>query len=113
MKTVLQGNSISQLSDGYTGRALDAAFGELCRDIEDRGSDGKKRTITVTFDFTPGREGRVEIATKVALKIPPQVPPKTIAKMDEKAGGLIFNPDVRDHPDQQTFNDLDVDTAKE
>jgi hypothetical protein len=113
MKTVLQGTAISQLSDGYTGKALDAAFGELCRDIDDRGSDGKKRTLTLTLDFTPGREGRVEISTKVALKLPPQVPPKTIAKMDEKAGGLVFNPDVRENPDQMTTNDIELDSPTE
>jgi hypothetical protein len=108
-KVPLQGTSISQLSDGLTGKALDVAFNAVSRDIAERGDDGKPRTITLTITVTPIGQGMVEIDTQVATKTPALHPPKTNAKLSHAAGGLIFNPDCSENPDQRTFNDLERD----
>lgn len=107
MKVPLQGVSLSQLSDGYTGKAVDVALATVAKDISDRGDDGKPRTVTLTLTFTPAGKDRVDVDTQVAFKVPPLHPPKTQAKFDHKAGGLIFNPDCSENPDQQTFADID------
>jgi hypothetical protein len=132
MKVPLQGISISQLSDGYTGKALDQALASVVQDINDRGDDGQARIVNVklTFTptgsgddgqarivnvkltFTPTGSGRVDIDTQVTTKMPALHPPKTQAKLDGRSGGLIFNPDCSENPDQQTFNDLESEKSK-
>jgi hypothetical protein len=109
MKTCLQGVNLAQLSDGYTGKAIDKALGEVSRDIDDRGRDGKTRKIIITLTITPEGEDHVEIDTQVQTKMPAFRPPTTKAKLDEKAGGMIFNPDCRDNPSQLTTNDIDLE----
>jgi hypothetical protein len=109
MKVPLQGISISQLSDGFAGRAIDKALGEVCRDIDDRGSDGKARKVVITLTLTPERQkGHVEIDTQVQTKMPAFRPPTTKGKLDDRAGALVFNPDCSENPDQLTTNDIDL-----
>jgi hypothetical protein len=106
MKVPLQGVSISQLSDGYAGRAIDKALGEVCRDIDDRGGDGKCRKVIITLTMTPAGSGKVEIDVQVTNKMPAFRPPTTMAKLDDKVGGLVFNPDASENPDQMTMTDI-------
>lgn len=100
-RTPLQGVSISQLADGYAGRAIDEGLNAIIADISERGDDGKPRKVTIELTLTPEGKGQVEIDVQVKTKVPAIRPPKTTAKMDQKAGGLIFNPDNSINPDQE------------
>lgn len=104
-KTILQGTTLPQLSDGYTGKLLDKAFKDVFDDIRDR-DDRLARTITLTITVKPAGNNRVSITPKVAVKVPPQVPPETIAKLDTIIGGMTFNPDCAENPDQKTMAEM-------
>lgn len=106
-KVPLQGMTLAMLSDGYAGKAIDAGLREIERDLMERGQDGQKRTLTIKVTFDPDEKGRVDIDTQVGVKTPAFRPPKTQAKLDQRAGGLMFNPDCSENPDQTTFADLD------
>ena len=108
-KTCLQATSLSALADGFAGRAIDKALSEVSRDIDDRGADGKARKLTIILTFTPEGEGIVDIDCQVTTKMPAFRPPKTTAKLNEAAGGLLFNPDCSENPDQLTTNDVKLD----
>lgn len=108
-KIPLTAETLNQLGDGYAGKAIDAALDVLNKDIADRGDDGKARTLTVTYTFTPSPEGRCKVAVKTVTKVPAYQPPETVAKIDRAAGGLVFNPDVPANPDQATLRDLERD----
>lgn len=105
-KIPFQAISLAQLSDGYAGKAIDAALEQIVRDIQDRGEDGIARKVTVCLTLKHVGAGHVEIDTQVTTKVPAYRPPKTTAKLDARAGGLMFNPDCTDNPDQRTFGDL-------
>lgn len=92
--------SLSSLADGYAGRAIDSGLARVMEDINKRGHDGQKRTLTIKLTFTPDDKGRSSIDVDVAVKIPGYKPPKTVAKYDEQAGGLVFSPDCAENPDQ-------------
>lgn len=100
----MQAVNLAQLSDGYTGKLLDKALLDVCNDIDDR-PDGKPRKITLTLNVKSAGEGRVKIASEVAVKLPSMVPPDTIARIDMNAGGFTFNPDCTENPDQKTIHE--------
>lgn len=104
-KVPLQGMTLNMLSDGFAGRVIDQGLAALVKDIEERGHDGKDRELNVKLVFTPEGEGRVEIDVQVQTKLPALRPPKTSTKFDKRSGGLVFNPDCADNPDQTTFAD--------
>lgn len=104
-KVILDAASIPNLSDGYVGKMLEKALNDVIEDIDDRGHDGQKRSITLKLTFSPN-EKKIKIDANVTTKLPAYVPPTTMAKFDRAAGGLAFNPDVADNPDQSTIDDL-------
>ena len=106
MKVHLQGTTIGSLSDGYVGRLLDEAIGQVVRDIDERGQDQQVRKITLEISFKPQTNGLCKIMPTVCVKVPKLVPPETIAKLDKNAGAFAFNPDLAENPDQSTFADL-------
>lgn len=107
-KIPLTGQTVSMLSDGYVGKILDKALEEVGRDLADRGHDGKKRKIVLTISFAlDGAQIGIDAQAKTTL--PSHKPPVTIAKFDNHAGGLVFNPEVSNSPDQQTFSDAEAE----
>jgi hypothetical protein len=56
------------------------------------------------------QNARVDLDVQVTTKAPAYRPPKTQAKYDATAGGLVFNTECRENPDQMTLSDLDDDS---
>jgi hypothetical protein len=108
-KVPLTGQTVNMLSDGYVGKILDEALSTVVRDLLDRGHDGKARNITLKLVFSSPAEGMVEIGAEATIKLPNMKPPKTLAKFDSLAGGLMFNPEVAGSPDQKTFSDAEAE----
>lgn len=100
--------SLNLLADGYAGSAIDAGLKRVQEDIIDRGSDGQARALTIKLVFTPEDKGRCKIDLDVSVKCPGYRPPATVAKYDQRAGGLVFSPDCSENPDQLTTNDIDA-----
>lgn len=108
-KTPLQGISLSQLADGYAGKAIDSALLEVVNDIDSRGDDGKPRKVLIELTLEPQGKGYVDIDVQVRTKMPAFRPPTTKAKIDNRVGGLVFNSDCRENPSQMTTNDIPLD----
>lgn len=106
-KTLLQATTLAQLADGYVGRIVDAELEAIQKDLDDRGADGKPRTLTIKLSLVPEGNGVVDIRANVTKKLPDHRPPKTMAKLDQRSGALVFNPDCAENPDQMTVHDLD------
>lgn len=110
MKKLIQAVTLSQLSDGYSGKLVDQAINQAYQDLYERGQDGKPRKVIVTYILQPEQNNQLKIDTKVKVVVPDMQPPSTIAKLDAKAGGMVFNPDCADNPDQLTIP-LDVQSS--
>lgn len=106
-KVPLQSMTLNMLSDGYVGKVFEEGLGSVVKDLIDRGHDGKPRKLVLTLTMVPQDKGRVEIDAQVTTKAPAFRPPKTVAKLDANAGGLMFNPDMAENPDQMTTNDIE------
>lgn len=106
-KVPLDGMTLNMLSDGYAGRVIEEGLADIIRDINERGHDGKARKLVIELTLVPEDKGRVSIDTQVKTKLPAYRPPQTVAKLDDRAGGLVFNSDCSENPDQLTVNDLD------
>lgn len=106
-KVPLDSMTLNMLSDGYAGKVIDQAFAEVTKDIHERGHDGQKRKLIVEITFAPDGLGMVKVDTQAKTKLPAFRPPQTMAKLDQRAGGLVFNTDCAANPDQMTTNDLD------
>ncbi len=107
MKQILGGDTLAKLNDGYFGKITDEALRQVMKDIQERGHDGKKRTITIKVTLAPdGETGQVKIDTEVGYKLPSYVPPTTIGKYNAAVGGVVFRDDAPENPDQTTTNDL-------
>jgi hypothetical protein len=104
-RTILQHDTLGKLADGLVGRIVDKELTAIYEDIDDRGHDGKERTLTIKLTFKPSSEGIVSVKAGVTKKLPDMVPPQTMAKTSSAFGGLVFNPEVADNPDQTTFHD--------
>lgn len=110
----LQGESLDKLSAGFVGKLVDKALREIFADIHDRGDEDKLvRKMTIELAFKPEGGGFVKVLPKVTTKLPSLVPPETRARMDMAVGGLVFNPESPDNPDQKTFADkVDAKTGE-
>jgi len=106
----LTSDTVLDLSDGYARRILDNAIGQVYTDLLERGYDGKPRKLTLLIEFKMDKD-QVEIVPKVKVSVPDQVPYKTVAKLNEKAGGLIFNTGNAANPDQLTIADVPAEDA--
>lgn len=105
-RVVLQATSLAALSDGYVGKIIDADIRRIFEDINDRGTDMKVRELTITLKFKPDGYDGLSIDTATKVKLPNQVPPVTVCKLNTVVGGMIFNPDCGSNPDQMTTSDL-------
>ncbi|VTR92796.1 unnamed protein product [Gemmata massiliana] len=99
--------TLNALADGYAGKAIEKCLEAINRDLIDRGHDGQVRKLVVTYTFTPDAQGRLKIAMKAKHTSPDLVPPETMAKYDQRAGGYVFNTECAGNPNQMTLEDLE------
>jgi hypothetical protein len=111
-RAILQAETIGLLADGLVGRVINRELENLFRDVQERPDDPKPRELVIKLQLCPVGGGQVDIDCKTTAKVPPIVPPRTTAKPSAAAGGLVFNPEVADSPDQMTINDLDPEEAE-
>lgn len=101
--------TLSMLADGLTGKMIDHELAGLARDIEERGSDGKPRTLTIKYTIVPESPSLVTIDAEVKPGVPALRTPPTQARIGTAPGGygFAFRDDNAGNVDQQTFRDLD------
>jgi hypothetical protein len=107
MRVPLTARTLPDLSDGYAEKTIDEAMASVWRDVQERGHDGNRRKLVITLTYTPDDKGIVDIDLQVKTTVPAYRPPATKAKLNTRAGGLMFNTESADNPDQQTFSDID------
>lgn len=114
MKVTFDAGSIATIGEGKIAAALNKAIRECATDIDDRGQDEAKRTVTLTIEMKPKvSEGQVyEIETELQVKA--SMPPRrsvpysmSLAAGPGNTSTLTFNDvsprDVR----QQTLDEVD------
>ena len=108
-KVALNLASLGDLSAGQSRAVIDAAIRAAVRDTEDRGSDKKKRKVTIELEL--GKVGESVTATvRAKTTLPPYQTEPTVGALtpDGKGGfGVEFNPNAPGNPDQKSFDEDD------
>lgn len=111
-------DTIGGLDNGLFGRLVDAELDKIVNDLDDRGHDGNKRSLTITIEFgmdmkRDPHSPSVTVDPRVKAKLPDLRSGVTAAKVSTKDGELqmIFRDDNRDNVDQGTIYD-DAEESK-
>lgn len=101
----LNSETIGRLDEGAAGMAIDLALAKAIRDVEDRGNDGKARSVTIKISVKKDikrKERPVLIDVDVSESIPKLTTGQTIAKLSLATGKpeVIFSPASSANPDQ-------------
>lgn len=108
MQLDLKCENLDQLDDGAAKLIIDAALQMAFNDIEDRGKDKKKRTVTIEIEFEMRDNGQIETSLTARAKVPVWKTAATVAnvRMDGKNNHkLIFSGYAPDDPDQRTLDE--------
>lgn len=106
---------IGNLDNGLFGHVVDAELRKLLTDIDDRGADGQKRTITIEIAFTKdvSRDPKspvIHVDPSVKIKVPAARSGVTVSKIGANGQGelgLMFRDDNAENPEQGTIYDND------
>lgn len=111
----LTAESLGIVGDGVLKDLLNLAIEKVAVDVEDRGTDGKARTIELSIEFAPqvnaGKVYGVGVDFSVKTKVPAHRTNQYIMEVQPTRGGaaqFVFNPESADDPAQHT-----LDEAKE
>ncbi len=101
MSVELSNSTIGMLSDGAAGLIIDAELKNLMVDLDDRGSDGKPRVLTIKVTMIKkGDSCDVLVDTKATM--PPRKTNRTVAGIEAsgKKTAVFFSPDNAGNPKQ-------------
>lgn len=111
MQGELNCRNIGELDDGRAELIINSAITRVLDDLDNRGKDGKPRTLTITLTGIE-EEGSVYFDVQAGVKIPAQRTGTTKAKIRQKKGrtGLsepqaVFSFESPNEPDQRTIHD--------
>ena len=101
--------TIGLLDQGRAAAVIDKALREMVDDLEDRGSDGKPRAVTIKLELTQIGEDRYAISVDVGTKRPGLRTSDHAADMRKRAGEmtLCFQEHDSEDPKQSRIEDLD------
>ena len=98
--------NLHQMDDGTVAAEFDMKLKDIVKDIFERQSLNKARTITLELSLAPSqsRNFRVNTRVKISTKKPPARTPVIQTTLQD--GELQFNPESLDDVDQMIFKEL-------
>lgn len=112
MKTQLSLDSIGELANGAAREIIDAALRTVASDLEDRGDDKKKRSVTITLEFCQLTNGDVDTTVQAIPKVPAYKTPSTFAKMRRKDNLAVLEfQDDHQNADHDALPGMESDKA--
>ena len=103
-------DNIGDLGEGRARAIINAAIMESTHDVDDRGEDGKERTVVIKLRMKRRSDGLVETVVAAQATLPPRQTASTVSKVTQREGRgpqLAFQSWASDNPDQNTFPQLD------
>lgn len=112
MKMEFDAKSLMLVDDERVKAAIDLNLRQLAADIEDRGGDGAKRSMTLQVDLTPNVFEGVVSSVDAEIQITAKVPPRRTRPISMQLGAdgrgkarLEFNDASLDDPRQGTLDE--------
>lgn len=102
--------TLGELAGGQAAAVVDAALRSALRDTEDRGSDKKSRTVTITVVMGKIGTDKVGVGLKAKTSLPPYVTDDTIGDLSVNDRGnpeCAFSPVSAENPDQPEISGMD------
>ena len=106
--TVLTHETLGELDHGMVGVAIDDALRRASQDLEDRGSDGKPRQVTIKIAMMSVNETDSKVEVDIELKTPPMKSAPTMSQNRPVSGrgrGMAFRSSNPSRTDQPTIED--------
>lgn len=99
--------NLGLLDRGAAAIVVDKALAQAVADCDDRGDDGKPRTVTITVSLVKLKSGLVETTLEASLGLPKfrVNPTASQPKIDHAKKQLVLNfqPDSPGAPDQESI----------
>ncbi len=112
MKMRFDAGSLMMVDDERVKAAIDLNLRQLAADIDDRGSDGAKRSLTLQIDLTPNVHEGCVTSVDAEIQITAKTPPRRTRPISMKLGAdksgkpmLEFNDASLDDPRQGTLDE--------
>lgn len=114
VKTHLSLANVGDLANGTAREIINAALNAVASDLDDRGNDRKKRSVTIKLEFCQLSNDDIDVTVEATPKVPAYKTPSTFAKMRRKDGlpALEFQDD-HPNPDQEALPGMESRAAQE
>ncbi len=103
--------TLGDLDGGRAEAIIDAAIKTAVADIDDRGEDGKPRTVNIVVSLVrlPNSEGKIAAHVEAEAKLPRRRTASTIGLVQQKHGkaNLVFQTEAPEDPHQTTIDSLE------
>lgn len=100
--------TLGDLDGGYASGIIDARLAAAVADLDDRGTDGKERTVVIKVVLTRMDNGQVLMRLEADFKPPAMRTAATFGriKRDQSTGKtvLVFSQGAPDNPEQPTLD---------
>lgn len=98
--------TLNLLDLGKIEKAFKTEVDRVVADCKDRFMDDRPRSVVLKFSFEPSLdEGEYEVLVECEITgtIPKRRSKVYTMRLDDRTGGLLFNPDLPDDPDEETL----------
>ena len=117
MQQILSLETLGALDHGAAEIIIDAALDEVCRDLADRGDDGKERSVVITVSMKRRKNGDAEVACAAIAKVPKRRTSDTTALIRQRGqnapAALVFQSEAPREPNQRLIQDKIDEVAED
>lgn len=103
--------ALGHLDGGAAAAIINAALLEAVRDVDDRGEDGKSRSVEIKINLTKRPNGQVEVDVEAAAKCPRRRTASTCCNVRSdpasREARLVFQEYSPADPNQRTIDEVD------
>lgn len=110
MQSPLTIDSLGELDNGAARAIINAAIKSAVSDLDDRGEDGKARSVVITLEMGRLDNGLVASHVSAQVKLPPRRTASTLGMVQTRGGqsDVLFQTMAPDDPAQRTIDELEA-----
>lgn len=109
MQSPLTIDTMGELDNGAARAIVNAAIKAAVADLDDRGEDGKSRSVVITLEMGRLDNGLVASHVSAQVKLPARRTNSTLGMVQTRGGqsDVLFQTLAPDDPNQRTMDELE------